>query len=188
MTLPTLLGLYSPAAGSGKTTLANYLVGAHGYKRLSFAGPLKRMVALLLTELGYAPASADELVHTLKEERLPGLNTTSRHLLRTLGTEWGRQCVHPELWLMCADRALSDLTEDGHRVVFEDCRFANEADFILRRGGQLWRIERPGVARQTDHASEGGLDDVTFDRRIVNDGSLLDLYQQVQALAPAQPA
>lgn len=182
-TLPDLIGLASPAPGCGKTTVAGFLQ-QHGYRRLSFAGPLKRMAIVLFEELGYSPSDASDLVHEHKELRLPGINTTPRHVLRTLGTEYGRQCIHPDLWLMCAGRALSALRADGHRVVFDDCRFPNEAEFIRTHGGALWRVERPGVVCQTDHASEGGLDDFIFDRRIVNDGSVLDLYQQMQALQP----
>jgi hypothetical protein len=73
-------------------------------------------------------------------------------------------------------------------VVFDDCRFPDEADFVRRLGGELWRIERPGTERQTEHASEGGLDDYPlFDRRLINDGSLLDLHERVNQLITPTP-
>lgn len=68
-------------------------------------------------------------------------------------------------------------------MVFDDCRFTDEAEFIRRLGGEMWRIERPGTERNTDHASEGGLDEYPlFDRRIVNDGSLLALHTRVREI------
>lgn len=102
---PTLVGLYSPTPGCGKTTSAEYL-RAFGFKRLSFAGPLRRMVAVLLTELGYDYDQLDTLLGLNKEQPLPSLGVSSRDLMRTLGTEWGRQCVHPQIWLMCASQSL----------------------------------------------------------------------------------
>ena len=49
-----LIGLYSPAAGSGKTTLALGLRG-HGYVRCRFADPLKAMLSAFLTHQGEHP-------------------------------------------------------------------------------------------------------------------------------------
>lgn len=179
-TLPSLIGLYSSAPQCGKTTVASYLSGM-GYARLSFATPIKRMAQVLLTELGYSAEEAYKLIYERKEEKLERISTTPRHVLQTLGTEFGRGCVHPRVWLMCAERSLSRHREEGHPVVFDDCRFPDEADFIRRLGGELWRIERPDTERGPAHASEGGLDDYPlFDCRLVNDGTLIDLYRQVQ--------
>ncbi|WP_346927659.1 hypothetical protein, partial [uncultured Arthrobacter sp.] len=41
-----VIGL-SGFAGSGKSTVANYLVEEHGFTRLSFAAPLKKMLRTL---------------------------------------------------------------------------------------------------------------------------------------------
>ena len=181
-TFPSLIGLYSSAPQCGKTTVASYLSGM-GYVRLSFATPIKRMAQVLLTELGYSAEEAYKLLHERKEEKLERISTTSRHVLQTLGTEFGRGCVHPQVWLMCAERALGNHRAEGRPVVFDDCRFPDEAEFIRRLGGELWRIERPGNERQTDHTSEGGLDEYPlFDRRLVNDGSLLALHSRVREI------
>jgi len=177
-----LIGLYSPAPQSGKTTIASYLHAA-GYKRVSFAAPLKRLVALLLEELGLPEAEAMRYVHKDKEEIIPLVRTTARHMLQTIGTEYGRSCIHPPLWVMCAEAQITQLMAEGTSVVIDDCRFPNEAALILRLGGELWRVERSSATRTTSHASEGSLDDYPlFDRRIVNDGTLLELYAQVTAL------
>lgn len=186
-TFPSLIGLYSSAPQCGKTTVASFM-SSKGYTRLSFATPIKRMAQVLLTELGYSAEEAYKLLHERKEEKLACISTTSRHVMQTLGTEFGRGCVHPRVWLLCAERSLSDHRAKGHPVVFDDCRFPDEADFIRRLGGQLWRIERPGTDRSTEHASEGSLDDYPlFDRRLINDGSLLDLHERVQQILATIP-
>lgn len=177
-----LIGLYSPAPQSGKTTVANYLL-AKGWYSVPFAAPIKRMVVQLLNEIGLSEDNALRLVNTDKEEIIPALRTTARHLMQTLGTEYGRQCVHPQVWLMCWERAVTAKLEAGIPVVVDDCRFHNEAALVRRLGGELWRIERPGTERSTTHASEGGLDDYPlFDRRLVNDGSLLTLHERVREI------
>lgn len=180
MTVPRLIGLYSPAPRSGKSTVAAYLT-EHGFYTVPFARPIKLMTRTFLMQLGYGPSDIDHFLTDGKNDVLDGIRTTPRHLMQVLGTEWGRGCVHPEVWLMCWERAAREKLDAGLSVVVDDCRFRNEATLIRRFGGELWRLERPGVERGTSHTSEGGLDDYPlFDRRLVNDGSLIDLYRQVQ--------
>ena len=179
---PRLIGLYSPAPRSGKTTIANYLNGM-GYRCLPFAAPLKEMTRTFLAQLGYSSVDALSLTDgELKEHRLQELGVTPRQLMQTLGTEWGRTCVTPQVWLICWRRKAQNNLNRGIDVVVDDIRFANEAELVRQLGGELWRIDRPGTERKTTHASEGGLDDFTFDRRIINDGSLLALHTRVREI------
>lgn len=182
MNSPRLIGLYSPAPQSGKSTVAAYLT-EHGFYTVPFARPLKLMLRTFLIQLGYAYDEIDHYLDAGKNDVIEGIRTTPRQLMQLLGTEWGRQCVHPEVWLMCWERTAQQKLNAGIPVVVDDCRFPNEAAIVRRLGGELWRIERPGTDRTTEHASEGGLDDYPlFDRRLVNDGSLLALHAQVSEI------
>lgn len=170
MTAP-IIGLYSPAAGSGKTTLALGLRG-HGYVRARFADPLKAMLSALLIHQGVQPDDVTRMSDgDLKETPHHALaGRTPRHAMRCLGTEWGRNCMSPDLWVNAAMLAAAEHIEAGRRVVFDDMRFENEASAIKRAGGMLIRITRPGARRQAgEHASEGGLDAWEFDLEITND-------------------
>lgn len=179
---PRLIGLYSPAPRSGKTTVANYLNGM-GYRRLPFAAPIKLMLRPFLTQLGYGDRTDHFLEGEGKEDLIPELRLTPRQLMQTLGTEWGRTCVHPQVWTMCWERMAASNLERGIDVVVDDVRFPNEAAMVRRLGGEMWRVERSNTERQTAHASEGGLDEYPlFDRRIVNTGSLLDLHARVREI------
>jgi hypothetical protein len=176
---PTILGLYSSSPGNGKTTLANHLQ-PYGFRTVSFAGPLKEMTALFLTHLGYGPADARALVHTRKEDIIPQLGVTSRHLQRTLGTEWGRDCVHPDVWLKCWRERVQLLLDRGYRVVCDDVRFPNEAELIRSLGGRIWHVTRPGTTPASTHRSDNGLTDYPhFDALLINNGTLIDLYTEV---------
>lgn len=184
---PRLIGLYSSAPRSGKSTIASYLT-EYGFYTVPFAGPIKRMTRTFLIQLGYGPTEIDHYLDTGKEEHLPGIRTTPRHILQTLGTEWGRDCIHPEVWLMCWERAAQQSLDSGVPVVCDDLRFPNEAALIRRLGGELWTISRPGATATKPHASEGGLDDYGFfDRRIINDGTLLDLHSRVKSILTPTP-
>lgn len=169
-----LIGLYSPSPGCGKSTAARFLQG-EGFDLVSFAAPLRSMVFSLLIDLGYTSGEAFALLHERKEEILPQLGVSPRHLLRTLGTEWGRSCVHPELWLQSFQSRLAGLP----MVVVDDVRFLNEAQLIKRLGGEIWQLRRPGHERPAEHASDGGLEGWVFDRTIDNSGSLDDLKVQM---------
>ena len=175
--MSTLIGLYSPAPQSGKTTVAHVLQ-EYGYGRVPFAAPLKRMACEFLENLGYSAGEAARLVFNDKHEMIGELGVTVRHLLQTLGTEWARNCIHPEVWIRCWEAQASRY----ERCVVDDLRFVNEYQAVRRRGGQVWLVTRPGVERSTDHASEGALDDAEFDAVIQNDGSLGDLREKVLAL------
>lgn len=176
-----LIGLYSPAPQSGKTTIAKHLT-IDGYMPVSFAAPLKSLVRELLCQLGHDGTTATRYVHSHKEQQIPGIRCSARHLMQTLGTEWGRQCVHPDVWVMIARSRIRDLHAAGYSVVIDDCRFPNEASLIRELGGELWHVERPGITANTDHASEGALTDPElFTHRITNDGTLQQLREQVTA-------
>ena len=138
------------------------------------------MLAVLLGHLGYSSNETANLLHTHKEQELPEIRTSVRHMLQTLGTEYGRHCIHPDLWVKAAQPKILSFLERGIDVVVDDVRFLNEAALIRKLGGEVWCVERPSAVRTTSHASEGSLDGFHFDRRIVNDSSLFELYGEVK--------
>jgi hypothetical protein len=103
-------------------------------------------------------------------------------MMQTLGTEWGRSCIHPELWIMVAAGAVEQQQKLGRDVVIDDVRFPNEAEMVHRLGGELWLVDRPGVVYEGEHASEGALADVLPDVVVNNSGSLEHLREVVAAL------
>lgn len=176
---PRLIGLASHAAQSGKSTVARTLIASEGFSSVPLAAPLKRMVTEFLWELG--TMSEGQIAYAVYVDRstvVPGLGVTTRHLLQTLGTEWGRQCVCPDVWLRCWSAAAEDLLAAGRSVVVDDVRFPDEADFIRERGGELWLIDR-GLEADTNHASEGGLRGYPhFSCHINNKGVSLEELQE----------
>ena len=173
MTIPRLIGLYSPAPGCGKSTAADLLIER---ERVSFAAPLKIAVWRLLNDLGLEGL---RYAYGDKEAIIPELGVSARHMMQTLGTEWGRACIHPDFWVMIARAETQRIMNDGGSVVIDDVRFPNEATMIRDLGGELWRIDRPGVIYSGDHSSEGGLEDIIPHQVIVNDGTIAQLKEKI---------
>ena len=150
-------------AGSGKSEAAAILE-RRGFTRISFATPLKRMIAVICDE-------------TDKLATPPILcGRTLRYCYQTLGTEWGRMLVGEKLWTNIAMTAADAV---GWSVVIDDVRFGNEAEAIIDNGGFVWRISRPGLVRM-GHASEAGVPDELIAAEIDNSGSIADLEQQLE--------
>lgn len=170
-----LIGLYSHAPGCGKSTVAGML---RNYKRLSFADPLREFSAQILSSLGYNGLAC---LRDKKEEKIAELGVSPRQMMQTLGTEWGRSCIHPDLWVMVAAGAVQQQLRLGRNVVIDDVRFSNEAEMIRSLGGELWLVNRPGVVYEGNHASEGALSELEPDSLINNSGSFAQLLQVVVA-------
>lgn len=170
-----IIGLYSPAPQSGKSTVAQELE-QRGYVIVPFAETLKLMLIPMLESLGYDREGANYLVHKAKQVVVGDAGVSVRHMLQTLGTEYGRQCIHPDIWVRC----WKGRAQQYSAVVADDVRFPNEAAMIKLLGGEMWRIDRPDVPREHGHASEGSLDDYNgFDRFIANDGTIDDLISKL---------
>ena len=121
-----LIGLAGKAR-CGKDTVGDILVAEHDFERVSFAGPLKDAVR---TILGMSPGTLEEF----KDKELDFLDgVTPRRMLQTLGTEWGRETIHPEIWIRIARERIQLIQEmGGTNIVITDVRFDNEAEMILK--------------------------------------------------------
>ena len=161
-------------ARAGKDTVAGILRERRGFVQLSFAAPMRQMVCSLL---GVDLAELDrikEQPHDLFGGKTP------RFAMQTLGTEWGRETIEPNLWVRCCLAAASREVARGGSVVISDCRFENEASAIRDAGGLVLHIRRPGQAiAESAHKSEAGVAFVPGDILIENGGSLDALALEV---------
>lgn len=109
-------------------------------------------------------------------------HTTVRDLLQKYGTEAGRNIHGQDCWVKAAWANLEVAVGNNRDIVFTDVRFKNEAHSITDRGGEIWRVIRPGapVPGPDAHISETELDDWPFDVVLANDGTITDLNNLVQ--------
>ena len=175
--MSTLLIGLTGAARWGKTTAAAELAAHHGFIHYAFAQPLKAMLAEGLN------LSAAQLDGAEKEAPLPWLGKSPRELLQTLGSEWGRELVHRELWLRVARQNLDNLAEcfpQAQGIVISDVRYEEEAAFVRERGGVLVHILRPDAPPVRAHASEAGVAIGDNDLTIHNDADLAEFIAKVE--------
>lgn len=174
MSKPLLIGL-TGRKQSGKSTVASVLVSEHGFAECSFAAPIRKFTANLLDlTLSELEAEKEEPIHWLDNK------VTPRQIMQRMGTEFGRQMVHPDVWVR---HCLNEVTNYARRrvpVVISDVRFENESRAIRQAGGFIIHVQRSDLGVQTDmHVSETPLPMLFGDRVISNNGTVDDLADAV---------
>lgn len=122
---------------------------------------------------------------------------TPRTLLQLLGTECGRNIIHPNIWVNALMQEYKSYTVKGNNLngseqeaevdcpdwIITDVRFPNEAQAIKDRGGIIIRVERPDLDNnKSQHQSETALDNWEFDHVINNNGTMNNLIDSVKSL------
>ncbi len=198
--------------GSGKDTIADYLVAEHGFKRESFAGALKDAVAHVfswdreLLEGRSAEGRAwREKVDPWWAKRLKMPHLTPRWVLQNWGTEVCRMGFHTDIWIASLENKLRKTNED---IVISDCRFPNELKMVKNLGGKTvrvkrgdepdwyasakdvnagmkrigWALGKDTLEKQGIHPSEYAWIGTKFDVTIANNGSIDELYANTEEL------
>jgi len=132
--------------GSGKDTVADYLVNVHEFRRESFAGTLKDAVAavfgwdrILLEGRTKASREWREQVDPWWAVRLNMPDLTPRWVLQYWGTEVMRRGFHDDIWIASIENKIRNLQDN---VVISDCRFPNEIASLRSAGGRIVRTCR----------------------------------------------
>lgn len=184
--------------GSGKDTVADILVSEYGFVKLSFAGILKDVVSVMFgwdREMieGSTPESRvwREIEDPYWSSKL-GKPTSPRSVLQMIGTDIMRKYLDKDIWVFALEKKMSDLINSGKNIVFTDCRFSNEFDFLRRQGASFFRIDRGDkpkwwydyvenkIEPTQVHITEWGWINEPFDKMINNDGSIEDLKQRLR--------
>jgi hypothetical protein len=193
--------------GSGKDTIADYLVNFHEFRRESFASTLKDAVASVFgwdrTMLAGRTKEAREWreqVDPWWADRLSMPTLTPRWVLQYWGTEVCRKAFHDDIWIASLENKLRNSKD---HVVISDCRFPNEISSIKNAGGKIVWVQRGELpdwyetaidANQGSnvainelkmrkiHASETAWVGTEFDLILDNNGTIDDLYNQAKDL------
>jgi hypothetical protein len=203
--------------GSGKDTVAGYLVNHHGFKRMSFAESLKDAVAVIFN---WDRELLDGVTKTSREWREQrdewwskrlDMNITPRWVLQYWGTDVLRRHFHDDIWIASLESKLM-MTKDD--VVITDARFRNEIIAIKAAGGittrvvrgpepdwyehainynkgegQIgWSIGKTHLDRSNIHASEYSHVGLDYDCVLDNNGTIDELNTQISQLLDRQVA
>lgn len=130
--------------GSGKGTVADILVNKKGFTKISFADSVKDATAAIFGwPRGLLEGDTDESreFREKKDEwwsEKTGKHITPRNMLQLMGTEAGRDVIHPDVWVLSVERKIGMYKN----VVIPDVRFPNEMNFIQSMGGFVVRVKR----------------------------------------------
>ena len=162
-----LIGIAGPAR-AGKDTLASYMLDNLDdiWLRSSFADPIKAM----LTAIGVD--CSDDKKAVIDDT----YGATPRHMMQTLGTEWGRHMIDGDIWV----KAFARLNA-GKCVIVPDVRFENEAELVREHGVLIHLVGRGGI--DGNHASENAIEFKQGDIVIDNSRDLDWLHGQVDGTA-----
>ena len=198
--------------GSGKDTIADYLVNIHEFRRESFANTLKDACAsvfgwdrMMLEGRTKHSREWRDQVDEWWSKRL-NMAITPRWILQQWGTEVCRKAFHDDIWIASLENKLRHSKDD---IVISDCRFPNEIKAIRDQGGIVirvvrgpeppwyddavcmnrgpnrnvgWALAKDRVERLGIHASETAWVGTNFDLVLDNNGTLDQLYQQINDL------
>lgn len=192
--------------GSGKDTVAEYLISQHGYVKESFAGTLKDAVAAvfgwdreMLEGKTKEARNERETVDRWWASKLEMPHLTPRWVLQYWGTEVCRYGFHENIWIASLERKLQNM--QSQNVVVCDTRFINELRMLTNnhatsvcvcRGAlpNWWataqRASYDDGAAQTMqmlgiHRSEWDWAGCSFDVTLYNNATLSELYANVDS-------
>jgi hypothetical protein len=176
-----LIGL-SGYSNCGKSAVAQMLT-EHGYTVAEWKVPIVAMTEEINPIVGTTPGWDGQLLrykeavathgYDAAKDAVPGV----AHALIDIGLA-ARKIIHEDVWVNVGLANAPELS------AWPDTRFPNEAQAIVDRGGQVWRIDRPGYGPRmgtdgTPSKADVAIDDWPFDLRIVNDGTLASLRDKV---------
>jgi GTPase SAR1 family protein len=168
--------------GSGKSTVANYLVNHYNFNEYAFANTLKSIcMEVFQLQTNQLYGSQQE-----KERRDEFWNVSPRKIMQEVGTafrEIGNRV--PELdriWVKSLHREIE--LKDKSLVVISDVRYQDEIDSIIRYKENGWnaiiiKIERELTELDT-HESEN--QDLPYDYLINNNKLRKDLFENIDEI------
>lgn len=168
-------------AGSGKDTLADYLVSNYNYEKISLADSLKHMVCKkynLTKDHVYTREGKRKQVTVMDNGNKI---TTVRNLL--IKESYLKKEHNPDFWVdILLDKLFKiNKTYKNKRIVIPDFRFPNEYSKLYQYFSDIKTIN----IYRTDHEmindeSENSLINFLFDYNFLNNTTKQDLYKQYE--------
>lgn len=191
----SLIGIVGQA-GHGKDTIGDILHSKYKFVKCALADPLKE--GICKTVFGFT----DEQLYTqLGKEKIDDFWYVSpREVMQFVGTDLFREqmgkllpVAEKEFWLEVFRKKRNDLIKKlGYvpNMVVTDIRFKNEAEFIQRHGGIIWKVQRDVGSHvqflsdpTRSHISEQEQLEITnIDELIMNNGTIEELEQKIDVL------
>jgi hypothetical protein len=170
---------------SGKTTVTNYIVNNYGWTEKAMADPLKELCKILFL------LSDNQLTIEEEKERSDPrwYGCSPRTMYKYVGTELFRKQLNKimpgigeDVFVRHLDLWLNQKENVSKCIIISDCRFQNEVDYLKKIGAYIIKINRSSTDKKDKHESEN-IDSIKgYDIVIENDGSLQQLYSNIDKI------
>ena len=170
--------------GSGKDTLADYLVKKHNFVKYNFSNPIKEISKIMF--------NLDDKDINDKETIIDEYNLSPRIIFQRLGTEFGQYMIYelfPELktkikkrtfWLKHFTHFLNK--NKGKNIVIADVRFIHEFQYLEELNCIFIRIIKNKI-KNDKHISENELNNIIKNQYILNNNETIsDLESNFEKL------
>lgn len=158
-----LVGI-SGLARSGKDVAGEIILEnlGEGWARGAFADIPKEMLFVMGVDTKYTNKDGEDEYYQYN----------IRHLMQTLGTDWGRN-IDNDIWI----KAFKKKNPTGNFVI-TDVRMENEADFVRDNGGVIIHVKGRGGIKG-NHQSEAGIEIKRGDLLVFNDSDLENFEKEI---------
>lgn len=166
---------------SGKSTAQEVLL-KRGWEFISFIQPVKEMMRALLRYNGVSHSEIERMIEgDLKEIPSSVLGgKTPRYAMQTLGLEWGRGMMCPNIWINMLEARISYLDPQGFlKWTVADCRMPNEVEWLRAKGWKVFKIVRLGLDESDKHGTEAYIDGLLADEQITNDADSAEEFKGI---------
>jgi len=170
-------------AGSGKDTVAEYLINKNGFYRLALADPLKSAIKEMFLLDDFTTYDRHQ-----REQPLPDFPDWSpRKLFQFVGTELMRRQFDQCIWSKLLVKRIRG--SQCSKIVISDVRFPDEQQYLQKLkddGYQIIfiKVKRDGCVGNnvglSNHESEQY--ELNSDYEILNNGTLEELYFKVDTI------
>jgi dephospho-CoA kinase len=158
---------------SGKDTVGKYLIDNYSYFKLAFGDGIKETASILFPE-------------AVKKGK-------PRRLYQVLGQKMRE--IDPDVWVKYLDRRMTLCKRFGiEKFIVTDLRQFNEYDYLKEKGFVIVKVEADEEIRRQrmieagddfteedlNHETELSVDALPYDYLITNNGTLEELYEQIE--------
>tara|TARA_B100000900_G_scaffold187981_1_gene159292 strand:+ start:125 stop:724 length:600 start_codon:yes stop_codon:yes gene_type:complete len=180
--LPSIIALCG-YKGSGKDTVANYLVDKYNYKHYKISDKLKEIIKILFD-------LSDNDLEQKKEEVNDKWNTTPRRLMQFIGTDMFQYKlqellpnINRDFWIksLFTEDLMNKINNENYKIVISDLRFLHEYEIIsnLYVSYSILKVKNNRIEQNDTHISENEFNEININGIIQNDSNLETLYNNI---------
>ena len=184
--LPKIIALCG-YKGSGKDTVAEYLVQKYKYNHYKISEKLKEVIKLLFN------LNDDDLERN-KDEINDKWGIEPRKIMQFIGTDMFQYklqelfpTIEKSFWIksLFTDELINKIENENHRVVISDLRFLHEYDLIsnIYVPYSILKVQNNNLEKNDNHISENEFNNIPINAVILNNTTKQQLYNNIDHIA-----